>query len=365
MLLCIGENLGLSSNGGNTDNGSNTGNGGNAGNGDNYGGVTGALPEGGNAVQAGDSKVLSGSVTGVTGVTTSGKPVYNPSDGESRQGNLEPFFPGGLKTGISLPRGGPSIEDLASRAGVSVEAVQEELDRWKKCGRLKEGDDGTIHLLAGTSYPGQDEPEPKEEDEPPVSAPKGPPKLPAAPPERRHIGMKDVTLSDAEEWASVVPGLVQRLKAQAVREHDPVMERSARDLYESLVRIEYADHLQKESDGEASGEDHIPDAGKKVPPGQEGGVPGQESGQGSLFFPPDEPPAPATPPKENPFLKEEGHSSPRGADRSGPPPGWLDAQPEDVRAEYRAKVKRLKGVSMPDYEAVALLRTWEEFRGRR
>ena len=207
MLLCIGENLGLSSNGGNTDNGSNTGNGGNggnAGNGGNYGGVTGALPEGGNAVQAGDSKVLSGSVTGVTGVTTSGKPVYNPSDGESRQGNLEPFFPGGLKTGISLPRGGPSIEDLASRAGVSVEAVQEELDRWKKCGRLKEGDDGTIHLLAGTSYPGQDEPEPKEEDEPPVSAPKGPPKLPAAPPERRHVGMRDVTFSDAGK--KVLPG---------------------------------------------------------------------------------------------------------------------------------------------------------------
>lgn len=250
------------------------------------------------------------------------------------KGNLEPFFPGGLKTGLSLPRGGPSIEDLASRAGVSQAAVQEELDRWKKCGRLKEDGDGTIHLLAGTSYPGQGEDVPEDEDEPPVSAPKGPPKtlrLPA-PSERRHIGMKDVSLSDALAWAQSVPGLVAQLKARAVKEHDPVMERSARDLYESLVRIEYADHLQRGLDGEAPG-------------------------QAALFFPPDEPPAPATPPKEP--------STPRGEDRSGPPPGWLEEQPEAVQAEYRAKVKRLKGVDMPDYEGVALLRTWEEFRGRR
>ncbi|NCC58672.1 MAG: hypothetical protein EOM17_13765, partial [Synergistales bacterium] len=154
-----------SGNGGNTDNGSNTGNGGNggnAGNGGNSGGVTGALPEGGNAVQAGDSKVLSGSVTGVTGVTTSGKPVYNPSDGESRQGNLEPYFPGGLVTGLSSPRGGHSIEDLASRAGVSEEVVRESLSEWEMCGRLKvEG--GRIIPLEGDSYPGQDEDEPPEE----------------------------------------------------------------------------------------------------------------------------------------------------------------------------------------------------------
>ncbi|MPM62777.1 hypothetical protein SDC9_109655 [bioreactor metagenome] len=41
---------------------------------------------------------------------------------------------------------------------------------------------------------------------------------------------------------------MQRLKEKAEREHDPVMERSPRALYESLVRIEYADHLQKELD---------------------------------------------------------------------------------------------------------------------
>ena len=165
--------------------------------------------------------------------------------------------------------------------------------------------------------------------------------------------MKDVSLSDALAWAQSVPGLAAQLKAQAVKEHDPVMERSARDLYESLVRIEYADHLQKELDGEASGEDHIPDAGKKVLPGQ-----------AALQFD-EEPTPPATPPKENPFLKDEEPSTPRGEGRSGPPPGWLEEQPEAVQSEYRAKVKRLKGVDMPDYEAVALLRTWEEFRGRR
>jgi len=92
----------------------------------------------------------------------------------------------------------------------------------------------------------------------------------------------------------------------------------------------------------------LSDAGKKVLPGQ-----------AALLFPPEEPPAPTTPP----VLKDEEPSTPRGEDRSGPPPGWLDAQPEAVQAEYRAKVKRLKGVSIPDYEALALLRTWEEFRG--
>ncbi|NCC59287.1 MAG: hypothetical protein EOM17_17005, partial [Synergistales bacterium] len=56
----------------------------------------------------------------------------------------------GEEKNTSLPRG-PSLSELASRAGVSQAAVQEELDRWKKCGRLKEDGDGTIHLLAGTS----------------------------------------------------------------------------------------------------------------------------------------------------------------------------------------------------------------------
>jgi len=40
---------------------------------------------------------------------------------------------------------------------------------------------------------------------------------------------------------------------------------------------------------------------------------------------------------------------------------WLESQPEEVKAEYQAKLKRLKGVEMPDYENVALLRTWEQF----
>lgn len=195
------------------------------------------------------------------------------------KGNLEPFFPGGLKTGLSSPRG-YSVSELATLGGVTEEAVREELNRWEKCGRLKE-DGEKIIILEGTRYPGDDQEPPEDEDEPPVSAPKGPPKLPAAPPEKRHVGMKDVSLADAESWAAGVPGLVAQLKAQAVREHDPVMSRSARDLYESLVRIEYADHLQKGLDA--------------------GG--GEEAGQSSLLFPPPEPPAPATPPGKNPLLE--------------------------------------------------------------
>ena len=97
--------------------------------------------------------------------------------------------------------------------------------------------------------------------------------------------------------------------------------------------------------------DHLINAGKKVLPGQ-----------AALQFD-EEPTPPATPPKINPFLKDDEPSTPRGEDRSGPPPGWLEEQPEAVQAEYRAKVKRLKGVSIPDYEALALLRTWEEFKG--
>jgi hypothetical protein len=228
--------------------------------------------------------------------------VYNPSDGESRQGNLEPFFPGGLKTGISSPRG-YSVSELATLGGVSVEAVQEELDRWKKCGRLKEDGEKVI-ILEGTRYPGDDQEPP--EDEEPVSAPKGPPKnvvqpeplsldaleawaasvspgmtgrirmkakrekasyetllrqeyessgqgeqepkkgvrLPA-PSKTRYIGMKDVSLSDALAWAAGVPGLVQRLKAEADERDDPVMGDSAH-WYESLVRSAYAEHLMEE-----------------------------------------------------------------------------------------------------------------------
>lgn len=108
--------------------------------------------------------------------------------------------------------------------------------------------------------------------------------------------MKDVTLSDAEAWASVVPGLVQRLKAQAVKEHDPMMQRSARDLYESLVRIEYADHLQRCLDGEAPGQEgDVPSKGSAFP--------GEEGGQGNFLFLPEKPKAPAPPPGRNPFLE--------------------------------------------------------------
>ncbi|MEA4952725.1 MAG: AAA family ATPase [Aminivibrio sp.] len=231
------------------------------------------------------------------------------------KGNLEPFFPCGLKTGLSIPRG-PSLSELASRAGVSEGAVLEELSRWEECKRVKVEDDHII-ILAGTSYPEKDEPEPPEEspaiepNEPPSAGPgqgglfpdetdaeplsldaleawavsispgmtgrirararrekasyeallrqeyassmegeqetKEGVRLPA-PSEKKYVSMKDVTLSDALAWAAGVPGLVQRLKEKAEREHDPVMERSPRALYESLVRIEYADHLQKELD---------------------------------------------------------------------------------------------------------------------
>ena len=200
----------------------------------------------------------------------------------------------GEEKNSSAPRG-YSVSELATLGGVSVEAVQEELGRWETCGRLKE-EGGRIIPLEGSRYPGDDQEPSEEEDEPPVSAPKGPPKLPAAPPERRHIGMKDVTLSDAEAWASVVPGLVQRLKAQAVKEHDPMMQRSARDLYESLVRIEYADQLQRCLDGEAPGQEgDVPSKGSAFP--------GEEGGQGNFLFLPEKPKAPAPPPGRNPFLE--------------------------------------------------------------
>ena len=117
-----------------------------------------------------------------------------------------------------------------------------------------------------------------------------------APSEKKYIGEKDVSLSEAETWAAGVPGLVQRLKEEAEREHDPVMERSPRALYEALVRIEYADHLQRGLDGEPPGQGGVPHKGS-ASPGEEAG------GQASLLFPPDEPPAPATPPGRNPLLE--------------------------------------------------------------
>ena len=306
-----------SGNSGNTDNGSNADNGGNAGNGSNYDGVTGALSGGGNAVQTSDSKVLTGSVTGVTGVTTSGKAVYNPSDGEPRQGNLEPYFPGGLVTGLSISRGGPSIEDLASRAGVSQAAVQEELDRWKKCGRVSLDGDGTIHLLAGTSYPGQDEPEPPEDED---------------------VGQPEPLSLDAlEAWAASFPGMTARLKARAKREKVP---------YETVLRREYISSRQGDP---GSIPDHIPDAGKKVLPGQ-----------AALQL--DEEPTPPTAP---PALKDETPSTPRGEDRSGPPPRWLEAQAEEVRNWHAATLKRLSIIGVPNHEEAALCQAWEKFGGGR
>lgn len=126
------------------------------------------------------------------------------------------------------PRG-YSVSELATLGGVSVEAVQEELDRWKKCGRLKE-EGGKIIPLEGDRYPGQDEPEPPEDD--------------GIPPEEEgpFTGPKEQPFSSPDQ-AGLFP-------------------------------------------------DHIPDAGKKVPPGQ-----------AALLFPPDEPPAPATPPGRNPLLE--------------------------------------------------------------
>lgn len=238
--------------------------------------------------------------------------VYNPSDGEARpKGNLEPFFPGGLKTGLSSPRGGQSVSELAALGGVSEEAVREELDRWKKCNRLKVEDDGKIIILEGDRYPGQDEPEPPEEEDTP----------PAGPEKRK---------------GHPQPG-------ESIREK--FLRNSATGAFVDMVTGEIVP-------------DHIPDAGKKTSPGQ-----------AALQFN-EGPTPPTTPPGRNPLLEivaAETPSTPRGETVYSPEMAraWLDAQPEEVKTEYRAKVKRLKGVDMPDYETVALLRTWEEFRGRR
>ncbi|NCC58758.1 MAG: AAA family ATPase, partial [Synergistales bacterium] len=126
-------------------NGLNAVNGLNGLNGLNVYGAEGTLNAPVNAINASDTNDSDGSVYGVYG-------VYD----KRTTGNLEPFFPGGLKTGLSIPRG-YSVSDLASRAGVSVEAVQEELSRWEECKRVSLDGDKII-LLEGDSYPGQDEP---------------------------------------------------------------------------------------------------------------------------------------------------------------------------------------------------------------
>lgn len=104
--------------------------------------------------------------------------------------------------------------------------------------------------------------------------------------------------------------------------------------------------------------DHLINAGKKVLPGQ-----------AALQFD-EEPPAPATPPKENPFLKiaeedDDEPSTPRGEDRSGPPPGWLEFQSEEVRNWHAETLKRLNIIGIPNHEEAALYRTWGQFGRRR
>lgn len=171
--------------------------------------------------------------------------VYNPSDREARpKGNLEPYFPGGLVPGLSSPRGGPSIEDLASRAGVSIEAIRESLSEWEECGRVSLDDDGTIHLLAGTSYPGQDEPEPPEEEDTP---PAGPGKRTGHP----------------------QPG-------ESIREK--FLRNSATGAFVDMVTGEIVP-------------DHLPDAGEKPSPGQ------------TALQLDEEPTSPAAPPGRNPLLE--------------------------------------------------------------
>lgn len=61
---------------------------------------------------------------------------------------------------------------------------------------------------------------------------------------------------------------------------------------------------------------------------------------------------------EKPAGQGEASSSP-GED--GPSLAWLEAQGEEVRAVYREKLERLNIIGVPDHEALALLRTWEEF----
>ena len=146
--------------------------------------------------------------------------------------------------GLSSPAVVPSIEDLASRAGVIHRSDKESLSEWEECGRVSLDDDGTIHLLAGTSYPGQDEPEPPEEEDTP---PAGPGKRTGHP----------------------QPG-------ESIREK--FLRNSATGAFVDMVTGEIVP-------------DHLPDAGEKPSPGQ-----------AALQFD-EEPKAPAAPPGRNPFLE--------------------------------------------------------------
>lgn len=107
-------------------------------------------PEGGvnstvNAINASDTKGLDDSVYAVYAVYGEGK----------NSGALS----------------GESVSSLAERAGVPLEAVREELERWQEAGRVALGEDGSVLLLAGTAFPGQGEPEePEVPDEEPGAA---------------------------------------------------------------------------------------------------------------------------------------------------------------------------------------------------
>ena len=178
-----------------------------------------------NAINPSDTNDSDGGVYGVYG-------VYD----KRTTGNLEPFFPGGLKTGISSPRG-YSVSELASRAGVSEGAVLEELSRWEECKRVSVDGDKII-LLEGDSYPGQDEPEPEEES-PPIE----PNEPPSAGPVQGGLFQDEtdaepLTLDQLEAWAaSVSPGMTARLKAKARRD---------KASYEALLRQEYASSMEGE-----------------------------------------------------------------------------------------------------------------------
>ncbi len=175
-----------------------------------------------------------------------------------KRGNLEQFFPGGLNTGLSSPRG-PSIEDLASRADVSVEAVQEELSRWEECKRVKVEDDHII-ILAGTSYPEKDEPEPPEES--PAIEPNEPP---SAGPGQGGLfpdetDAEPLSLNALEAWAvSISPGMTGRIRARAKRE---------KASYEALLRQEYTSSMEGEQEPtrkKPETDSSLPGQGEKEP----------------------------------------------------------------------------------------------------
>lgn len=184
----------------------------------------------------------------------SASPKTEMSVSHSVKGDSQEYF---------LSRGSFSLSAIAARAGVPMASVREELVRWQDCGRVSLDGDGTIHLVAGTSFPGQVELEPEDDED--------------VPPEDESL---------------------------------PVT----------------------------------------VPPTQ--------PGQRSLLFPEEEEPKAPAPP---PVIKDETPSTPRGADRSGPPPGWLEYQSDEVKTWHAENLKRLFVIGVPEPEETALLQSWERF----